>query len=218
MKVLIVIDAQEDFVRGPLGTEEAVKALPVIHRIVQRMDELENLVLFTMDTHDDNYLNTQEGKMLPVKHCIRNTHGWEICPEATCGKKHYINIEKSSFGFTKWKEWFTFDEDVEFYLCGFCTDICVMANFQILKALCPENPIFIIEDACAGVTPELHEAALEVMKSCQAYVISSREFEVKLLTDKPVDSKKTAHTNNENDRQYDHTWDMYLDEFEDAEN
>lgn len=177
MKVLIVIDAQEDFVCGPLGTFEAIKALSVIHRIVQRMDELENLVLFTMDTHDDNYLNTQEGKMLPVKHCIRNTPGWQICPEATCGKKHYINIEKSSFGFTKWKEWFTFDEDVEFYLCGFCTDICVMANFQILKALCPENPIYIVSDACAGVTPELHEAALMVMKSCQGHIITSEEFE-----------------------------------------
>lgn len=177
MKVLIVIDAQEDFVRGSLGTKEAVAALPVIQKMVQRMDELENLVLFTQDTHDDNYLNTQEGKMLPVKHCIRNTPGWQICPEATGGKKHYINIEKSSFGFTKWKEWFTFDEDVEFYLCGFCTDICVMANFQILKALCPENPIYIIEDACAGVTPELHEAALKVMKSCQGHIITSEEFE-----------------------------------------
>ena len=176
-RILIVIDAQEDFVCGPLGTKEAVKALPVIQKMVQRMDKLENLVLFTMDTHDDNYLNTQEGKMLPVKHCMRNTPGWQICPEATCGKKHYINIEKSSFGFTKWKEWFTFDEDVEFYLCGFCTDICVMANFQILKALYPENPIYIVSDACAGVIPELHEAALKVMKSCQGHIITSEEFE-----------------------------------------
>lgn len=179
-RILIVIDAQEDFVRGSLGTEEAVVALPVIHRIVRHMEELNNLVLFTRDTHGDDYFDTQEGKLLPVKHCIRNTHGWEICPEATDGKKHYIDIEKSSFGFTKWKEWFTFDKSVEFYLCGFCTDICVMANFQILKALYPENPIFIIEDACAGVTPELHEAALKVMKSCQAIVITSEELEKQL--------------------------------------
>ena len=183
-KVLIVIDAQEDFVRGSLGTKEAVAALPVIQKLVRCMHNNYHEVYYTQDVHGDNYLDTQEGKMLPVKHCIYHTPGIELCPEVLeDGVQYPFLMLKSSFGYTnfpEWEEWFTPDENSAIYLCGFCTDICVMANFQILKSLYPECPIYIVSDACAGVTPELHEAALKVMKSCQAIVITSEEFEKQL--------------------------------------
>jgi len=180
MKILIVIDAQEDFVRGSLGTKEAVAALPVIQKLVRCMHKNYCDIYYTQDMHGDNYLETQEGKMLPVKHCISGTTGIELCPEVLDGGHRPYRMFKTSFGYTnfpEWEEWFTPDENSAIYLCGFCTDICVMANFQILKSLYPECPIYIVSDACAGVTPELHEAALKVMKSCQAIVITSEEFE-----------------------------------------
>lgn len=168
-KLLIVIDAQEDFTREALCNEEAIKALPVIREIVDyAYENFDRKTIYTKDTHGDAYLKTQEGKNLPVPHCIRDTKGWQICPEALTDKCEIY--EKHSFGFKSWdvKALGTLDE---IWLCGFCTDICVSANFQILKASYPEVPIVVIEDACAGVTPELHEAALKVMKSCQARIV-----------------------------------------------
>ena len=178
-KVLIIIDAQEDFTRGALRNEEAIKALPVIRDIVDyAYENFDRNIIYTKDTHIKGaYEHTQEGRNLPVPHCIRDTKGWQICPEALCDKADII--EKNRFGSNDWCTK-TLDTADEIWMCGFCTDICVSANFQIIKARYPEVPIVVIEDACAGVTPELHEAALKVMKSCQAKVMKWAELKEQL--------------------------------------
>lgn len=171
-KALIIIDAQEDFTRGALRNEEAIKALPVIHDVVEFARDNEfSYIIYTQDTHKNNYLETQEGKNLPVKHCIYGTDGWNLCPEVVVNYDDVLNLKKGSFGYTNWYEWRLSSLADEIWICGFCTDICVSANFQILKATYPTIPITVISDACAGVTPELHDAALKVMKSCQARIV-----------------------------------------------
>ena len=177
-RVLIVIDAQEDFVRGTLRNEEAIKALPTLQKVVQYAVTNEMDIHYTMDTHqEDEYDETQEGRKLPIKHCIEFTEGWDICEEAYSNVSPYNIHYKDAFGTLAWESYLKIFEDVdEFWLCGFCTDICVSANFQILKACFPEIPIIVIADACAGTTPEMHEAALKVMKSCQAEVKNWNEL------------------------------------------
>ena len=168
-KVLVVIDAQEDFTRGALRNEEAIAALPTISEIVDYAClNFSHPTIYTKDTHNEDYLETQEGKLLPIPHCIKGTKGNQICREALTDRCEIYT--KSQFGFTFWDTRALGNMD-EIWICGFCTDICVMANFQILKATYPHIPIYVIEDACAGVTPELHEAALKVMKSCQAHIV-----------------------------------------------
>lgn len=176
-KLLIVVDAQEDFTRGALRNEEAIKALPVIREIVDyAYENFNNEIIYTKDTHfEHSYMKTQEGKNLPVPHCLYNTKGWQICPEVLCDKAYIVT--KKSFGTIEWEWEPVFQTAIdEIWMCGFCTDICVSANFQTIKACYPEIPITIIEDACAGVTPELHEAALKVMKSCQARIVKWSEL------------------------------------------
>lgn len=176
-KVLIVVDAQEDFTRGALRNEEAIKTLPVIAEITQFAKDHEINIVYTMDTHYEKYLETQEGKNLPVPHCIYGTKGWEICEEVIPENLDpLITLKKNTFGSDNWWGWPLIDEADEVWMCGFCTDICVSANFQVLKAGYPELPITVISDACAGVTPELHEAALKVLKSCQAKVVTWEEL------------------------------------------
>lgn len=171
-KVLIVVDAQEDFTRGALRNEEAIKALPVIQKLVMHARNNGVYVCYTADTHfSDTYLNTQEGKNLPVLHCVDNTPGHNLCPEVMCFDSKDV-VVKTTFGFKNWDKRFAGKKIDEIWLCGFCTDICVSANFQILKAQYPEIPITVISDACAGVSPELHDAALKVMQSCQAKIIT----------------------------------------------
>lgn len=168
-RVLIVVDMQNDFVTGPLGTPEAKAIIP---KVREKIDNFENeLVFFTRDTHKENYMDTQEGKFLPVPHCIEGTEGWEIIPELFCSIGSYIN--KGSFGYTYWQyELYHFANEIDtIELCGVCTDICVVSNALILKALYPEKRIIVDSAACAGVTPEKHEAALEVMRSCQIEVL-----------------------------------------------
>lgn len=174
-KLLIVIDAQEDFTRGALRNTEAINALPAIRRLVDYAYENFDLkTVYTQDIHNlDTYLNTLEGKNLPVPHCIRNTKGCQICHEVLTEK---IRVsEKSKFGNTSWGGYVSGSTE-EIWLCGFCTDICVMANYQILHAMYPEIPIRVFEDACAGSTPELHEAAIKVLKACHAIVLTTQDF------------------------------------------
>ena len=176
-KVLIVVDAQEDFTRGSLRNEEAIKALPIIHDIVEFAANNKITIAYTADTHGEDYMNTQEGKNLPVPHCIYRTHGWDICPEVINNEYPHSVIMKETFGYTGWdKQYNVVSQKIktadEVWLCGFCTDICVSANFQLLKAYYPEVPIVVISDGCAGITPEHHEAALKVMKSCQARIVN----------------------------------------------
>lgn len=172
MKVLVVIDMQKDFVDGTLGTKEAEKIVP---EAVKKIKEFKGTVLSTRDTHRSSYLKTQEGKNLPVPHCIEGSEGWEIVPEiAELLKKEPIN--KPSFGSVELAETLrTMNEKEEIEditLIGLCTDICVISNAMIIKAFLPETPIIVDASCCAGVTPASHKQALEAMKICQIKVIS----------------------------------------------
>ena len=185
-RVLIIVDAQEDFTRGALRNEEAIAALPTVAEVLKYARENGFYIWYTRDDHDENYMNTQEGKNLPVPHCIHGTKGWEICSEVapTPFEAECKIINKGTFGAIN--GFFDFNQigqADEIWICGFCTDICVSANFQILKAMYPEIPITIISDACAGVTPELHEAALKVMASCQGKVVTWAELKERDLNE-----------------------------------
>ena len=197
-KVLIVIDMQNDFVTGSLGTPEAQAIVPkVVEKVNECIDDGYD-IFFTQDTHlddpddEDNYLDSLEGKYLPVKHCINITEGWQIIDEleslATIDKR----IVKTTFGNDDWeyniynlimrqedyeaRSYFSAgnirrrDKNIQFELIGLCTDICVISNALILRAKFPNSEIIVHADCCAGTTPEKHKAALEVMKSCQIIV------------------------------------------------
>ena len=171
MKTLIVIDMQNDFVTGSLGTKEAQTIVPNVKKKIQEYVDRGDQVIFTRDTHDTDYLETQEGKMLPVEHCIYPSKGWEIVDGIDIQSCDHIN--KYSFGWSHWNELgFNFKE-IE--LVGVCTDICVISNALILKAQFPETKITVDASCCAGVTPDLHEAALKVMCSCQINVIGDEK-------------------------------------------
>jgi nicotinamidase-related amidase len=161
MKTLIVVDMQNDFIDGSLGTKEALAIVDNVKAKIKEYKENGDEVIFTRDTHHENYMETNEGHYLPVVHCIENTEGWEI-REGLYFEGAKI-IDKPSFGYTGWGN-FKFDE-IE--IIGLCTDICVVSNALILKALNPEIKISVDPKCCAGVTPDSHNAALETMKMCQ---------------------------------------------------
>lgn len=168
MKVLVVIDMQNDFIDGALGTKEAERIVP---NVAKKMKEFDGLIFATRDTHEENYLDTQEGKNLPVKHCIRNTDGWNLRPEIAELLRE-APIDKVTFGSVELgnllKEYHEKKESVEsITLVGLCTDICVISNAIIIKANLPEVPVIVDASCCAGVTPESHNQALEAMKMCQ---------------------------------------------------
>ena len=154
-KLLIVVDMQNDFIEGSLGTKEAQS---IVDDVVDYVKNYNGDIIFTLDTHNKNYLNTQEGKKLPVEHCIENTHGWLI-NEKLASYAHWT-VKKSTFGSTKLVE-------IIIELCGLCTDICVVSNALLIKANFPEIPITVHKNLCAGVSPESHEYALKTMAMCQ---------------------------------------------------
>ena len=165
MKYLIVVDMQNDFIDGALGTKEAVAIVPAVKEFVKNF---EGEVIFTRDTHTEDYLNSQEGKNLPVSHCIKNTYGWEICPQLTELSKDKKIFDKPSFGSVELSEYMASKNDVdEVVLLGLCTDICVISNALLIKAFIPEVKVSVIEECCAGVTPDSHKQALGAMKMCQ---------------------------------------------------
>lgn len=168
-KTLIVVDMQRDFINGALGTPEAVAIIPaVIQKIKEYRDAGDN-VIFTRDTHTPDYLNTMEGKNLPVVHCVMGTEGWGIPEEID--QVDCIHINKSSFGYLDWdtvEQWVCDMKEIE--LIGLCTDICVVSNALILKAMFPESVISVDPKCCAGVTPESHNAAITTMKMCQIQI------------------------------------------------
>lgn len=187
MKILCLIDLQNDFIDGALGTPEAQAIVPRVVEKLKNTDMRETLVLFTKDTHYDNYLDTLEGKMLPVPHCIENTSGWSINKEIssvadyTAGKLvcstdkiKKSRIYKNTFGSDNLREFLEMykDEIEEIEFCGLCTDICVVSNVLMARQTLPNTKIVVDASCCAGVTPEKHLAALEVMKSCQIEVIN----------------------------------------------
>lgn len=161
MKTLIVIDMQNDFIDGSLGTKEAVAIVDNVKKKIAEYKSNGDEVIFTRDTHQANYLETSEGKNLPVEHCIEGTDGWQIADGLMVDGADVI--DKPSFGYTGWSK-YNFEE-IE--LVGLCTDICVVSNALILKALFPEIKISVDSSCCAGVTPQTHNAALETMKMCQ---------------------------------------------------
>ncbi len=165
MKTLIVIDMQNDFIDGSLGTAEAEAIVDNVKKKIEMYEAAGDEVIFTRDTHHEDYLDTNEGKHLPVVHCIENTDGWQISDKLHTEGHRIIN--KPSFGYTKWSR-YDFEE-VE--IVGLCTDICVVSNALILKALFPDIKISVDESCCAGVTPESHEAALKTMSMCQIEII-----------------------------------------------
>ncbi len=172
MKTLIVIDMQNDFVTGSLANPAAEAIIPFIKAECEsgKYDH----IVFTQDTHDSNYLNTQEGKKLPIKHCIRGEKGQMIVDELA--KFAYTDdgdqtLDKTTFGYLDWCELDDASSAEEIVLVGTCTDICVISNALILKSTFPENKITVLAKGCAGLTPEKHAAALEVMKSCQINVV-----------------------------------------------
>lgn len=190
MKVLVVVDMQNDFIDGSLGTKEAQAIVPNVVKKIKNCDS-NTIVLFTKDTHFGNYLETQEGKNLPVQHCIYNTHGWRINNEVSkvakpkngfmgnlYASRDIVNsrIHKNSFGSITLAGVIEEISDIEgvesIELIGLCTDICVISNAMILKAAFPETPITVDASCCAGVTPDSHKNALEAMKMCQINIIN----------------------------------------------
>jgi len=192
-KLLVVIDAQNDFITGALRNECAIKAMP---NLIKLINEHDGQIIATHDTHFNklqvssnwppesgiSYEESLEGQKLPVPHCIKLTEGWELEPAvlAACtakntdGKINFRSIDKYTFGYLGWKDYLAFkvyaDVD-EIVIAGFCTDICVVSNALILRATYPNKKITVVANACAGVTPETHEAALATMKMCQIDVI-----------------------------------------------
>ena len=168
MKYLIVVDMQNDFIDGNLGTAEAVAIVPAVKECIENFD---GEVIFTRDTHYDDYINTQEGKNLPVLHCIKGTGGWQIAQDLAMlaeGKKIF---DKPSFGSMELAEYLKEKGDAEsITLIGLCTDICVISNAFLIKAALPEVEISVIEKCCAGVTKDSHKRALEAMQVCQIEV------------------------------------------------
>ena len=168
MKILVVVDMQKDFVDGALGTAEAVAIVPAVKALIESFD---GQVYFTRDTHFENYMSTEEGKHLPVPHCIKGTEGWQIVPELDALRTTEA-IDKLTFGSRELISLLADQENVEsITLCGLCTDICVISNALLIKAYYPEIPLYVVANACAGVTPESHKNALDAMKMCQIEVV-----------------------------------------------
>ncbi len=168
-KFLVVVDMQKDFVDGALGSREAVAIVPAV---VKKIESFDGEIFVTYDTHFENYMQTSEGKHLPVPHCIKGTDGWQLnndVENALSGKK-FTKVEKNTFGsvdLPKLIEQAADGEDFAVELIGLCTDICVVSNALLIKATFPEAPIAVDAGCCAGVTPQAHEAALATMASCQ---------------------------------------------------
>ena len=177
MKILVVVDMQNDFIDGALGTREAQVIVP---EVIKKIQAFEGRVIFTRDTHEENYMDTQEGKNLPVVHCVRGTKGWELHPQIDALRKEEP-VDKPTFGSTALGSLLLEQDNElkekgekgieEITLIGLCTDICVISNAMLIKAFLPEVPVVVDAKCCAGVTPESHENALEAMKMCQIQIV-----------------------------------------------
>ena len=168
-KVLIVVDMQNDFIDGALGTKEAEAIVPYVK---EKIINFEGKVLFTRDTHFEDYMETQEGKNLPVPHCIKNSEGWQIHPQLEMLRKTPA-IDKVTFGSGDLVDILKEEDNIEeITFVGLCTDICVISNVMVVKAFYPEVPLVVDAKGCAGVTIHSHRNALEAMKMCQVKVIN----------------------------------------------
>lgn len=171
-KLLIVVDMQKDFVNGALGTQEAVD---IVDNVVNKIENFDGDIIVTYDTHQENYMQTQEGKYLPVPHCIEGTDGWQLDNnvQTALDQKKYQTIKKPTFGSTELVEYIRTNyipDEIEIELIGLCTDICVVSNALLMKANFLETKVSVDASCCAGVTKESHNAALTTMKMCQIQV------------------------------------------------
>lgn len=164
-RLLVVVDMQKDFIDGSLGTKEAQLIVPDVAEKIRQYQENGDSVAFTFDTHTENYANTQEGRRLPVVHCVKNTPGWEL--DKSLQQFSGKTFEKPTFGSCDLAEWAREEGFESIELVGLCTDICVISNALLLKAYLPETVIAVDSSCCAGVTKESHMNALEAMKMCQ---------------------------------------------------
>ena len=179
--MLIVVDMQRDFVSGALGSAEARAIVPAVAARIRRACDEGTQVVFTLDTHESDYMETREGQFLPVPHCIRGSEGWALEPEiAKECKRGMISFEKPTFGSTALMHHVAAQagskgcvngKGLKVELCGVCTDICVVSNAMLIKAALPEADLIVDSALCAGVTPAKHEAALDTMQSCQIQVL-----------------------------------------------
>ena len=173
--VLLVIDMQNDFVDGALGTKEAQAIVPAVISRIKKAKEDKEEIYFTRDCHFDDYLETQEGRNLPVKHCISGTEGFELIPEVKELAAGKMVVDKPGFGSVNLagllKGVHQFNPIDQITLIGLCTDICVICNAMLLKAALPEIPLVVEQSCCAGVTPESHENALKAMAMCQIKIV-----------------------------------------------
>lgn len=168
-KILIVVDMQNDFIDGALGTKEAAAIVPYVKDVIESFD---GKVYFTRDTHFENYMETQEGANLPVPHCIKDTDGWQIRAELDALRRTEA-IDKLTFGSSALVDVLKAEKDIEsITFVGLCTDICVISNAMVVKAFFPEVPLIVDAKGCAGVSPESHQRALEAMKVCQIKIIN----------------------------------------------
>ena len=169
MKALIVVDMQKDFIDGALGTSKAVAIVPAVIAKIEEYERIGGTVIYTKDTHYENYLKTREGQRLPVEHCVKGTPGHDIPDDIQRG--HELVFEKLTFGSVELVEYLKSLDLESVELIGLCTDICVVSNALLIKANFPELEISVDPRCCAGVTPETHEAALTTMKMCQINIL-----------------------------------------------
>ena len=177
-KVLIVVDMQNDFIAGSLGSKDAEAVVPCVKEKINNYNNMVNpIIVFTQDTHTENYLDTSEGKNLPVIHCIKDTTGWQIVDELFDKAKGHKAVIKNTFGYLDWKAVFTEEvlADLEsgnatIEIIGVCTDICVVSNALILKAIFPETQVVVDISCCAATTQEKQKATIAVLESCQVFV------------------------------------------------
>lgn len=169
-KVLVVVDMQNDFISGSLGTKEAQEIVGKVADKIRKRREEGYEIFLTMDTHEEDYLSTQEGRNLPVEHCIRGSQGWQLADEIAEAARECPRFEKETFGSRELvlKLGQMAPERIEFI--GLCTDICVVSNVLCTKAWLPETPLSVDSNCCAGVTPKSHRAALQTMASCQVEI------------------------------------------------
>lgn len=167
--LLVVVDMQNDFVDGALGTPEAQAILPRVKTRIQAAEAAGEDVVFTRDTHSAVYLETQEGKKLPVEHCIKGTHGWEIVPQLAPFVKTVF--DKPTFGSVELAHYIADSDYKNITFIGLCTDICVISNALLAKAFVPECVVTVEAACCAGVTPESHQTALRAMEMCQVEIV-----------------------------------------------
>lgn len=168
-KLLVVVDMQNDFINGSLGTREAAKIVSKVRDKVEEYISQGQEVVFTLDTHLENYLDTQEGRKLPVKHCIKGSDGWKLCGELEPFKGK--RFEKGAFGSMECGEYAAQGGYDSVELVGLCTDICVISNAMVIKAMAPETAVMVDQGCCAGVTLQSHKNALEAMKMCQIEIL-----------------------------------------------